>query len=62
MNDYTQARIKALMAEVERLNGIIRHYEQRMKNKDGYMTDLNDPVFDRRLKYIDVNYEHETGK
>lgn len=59
MKNYKDLRIQALETEVKRLTQMI---EQRDKNKPGFITDLNDPVFARRLRDIEVNYEHETGK
>lgn len=46
--DYLNARVEALEKENKRLT---KHIEQRLKNT-GFMTDINDPIFDKPLKQI----------
>ena len=47
--DYLNARIEALERENRRLTQLI---EQREKNVRGFLTDINDPVFDKPLNHF----------
>lgn len=47
--DYLNARIEALERENRRLTQLI---EQREKNVRGFLTDINDPIFDKPLNRL----------